>query len=340
MRCRLHLKSFNQRLKLFFFILCLTVFHNEYFVYWHDSMKWPHVNCLQSENRHCQRILIVSDPQILGIHEVLGWIAYSDSDRYLAKSFYYALHYIKPDVVVFLGDLMDEGSTSTDDDYQFYKTRFSAIFDISKFKSKIIYLPGDNDIGGEGVDHVTRSKIERFNTNFPNQMENISGNIQFVVVNRIIGDFSLPSVSTFDDKFRVVLSHIPLTFIPGIFSREVMLQLKPNVIFSAHDHRVAMATTRKNDSRYFEVGSFVDDSTVIKKQINDQDCTEVIWPTCSYRMGVVKSGYGFATIGNDGQMEVGVLWIHSRFWTLYLYLLVIATCLVLSVFSKCFKSFL
>jgi hypothetical protein len=40
-------------------------------------------------------------------------------------------------------------------------------------------------------------------------------------VNRIIGDFSLPSVSTFDDKFRVVLSHIPLTFIPGIFSREV-----------------------------------------------------------------------------------------------------------------------
>ncbi len=77
-----------------------------------------------------------------------------------------------------------------------------------------------------------------------------------------------------------------------------MLRLKPNVIFSAHDHRVAMATTRKNDSHYFEVGSFVDDSTVIKKQINDQDCTEVIWPTCSYRMGVDKSGYGFATIGN------------------------------------------
>jgi hypothetical protein len=78
-----------------------------------------------------------------------------------------------------------------------------------------------------------------------------------------------------------------------------MLQLKPNVIFSAHDHRVAMATTRKNDSHYFEIGSFVDDLTVIKKQINDQDCTEVIWPTCSYRMGVDKSGYGFATIGNS-----------------------------------------
>ena len=99
---------------------------------------------------------------------------------------------------------MDEGSTSTDDDYQFYKTRFSSIFDTSTFESRVswcffiicfsdcrmktnfitqvIYLPGDNDIGGEGTDHVTRSKIERFNANFPNQIESVYGNIQFVVV--------------------------------------------------------------------------------------------------------------------------------------------------------------
>ena len=80
MRCRLNLKSFKQRLKLFFFILCLAAFHNECFVYWYDSMKWPRVNCLQSEQL-CQRILVVSDPQILGLHEFLGWIAYTDSDR-------------------------------------------------------------------------------------------------------------------------------------------------------------------------------------------------------------------------------------------------------------------
>lgn len=47
---------------------------------------------------------------------------------------------------------------------------------------KIIYLPGDNDIGGEGTDHVTQNKMERFNSNFPSQTENILGNTQFVVV--------------------------------------------------------------------------------------------------------------------------------------------------------------
>lgn len=76
-----------------------------------------------------------------------------------------------------------------------------------------------------------------------------------------------------------------------------MTKLKPNAIFSAHDHRIAMATTRQNDSHYFQVDNFTEDSAVIKKQLNDEDCTEVIWPTCSYRMGVEKSGYGFATIG-------------------------------------------
>ena len=52
----------------------------------------------------------------------------------------------------------------------------------TNFITQVIYLPGDNDIGGEGTDHVTQSKIERFNANFPNQIESVYGNIQFVVV--------------------------------------------------------------------------------------------------------------------------------------------------------------
>lgn len=66
-------------------------------------------------------------------HSKLYWMFY----RYLQKSFYYALRYINPDVIIFLGDLMDEGSTSTNDEYKFYKTRFSKIFDTSQFQSKV-----------------------------------------------------------------------------------------------------------------------------------------------------------------------------------------------------------
>lgn len=123
--------------------------------------------------------------------------------RFLKKSYSHALHHVKPDVVIFLGDLMDEGSISTDKDYELYKKRFLHIFDASTFNSnvgwsvfllvgllhiyflQVIYLPGDNDIGGEGNDHVTRFKIDRFNRHFPSKVETIAGNIQFVVVNMI-----------------------------------------------------------------------------------------------------------------------------------------------------------
>lgn len=136
-------------------------------------------------------------------------------------------------------------------------------------------------------------------------------------VNRILGDFNLPSISKQEGKHVFVLSHIPLTFIPGIFSREVqiclalnlgtiiiviwqvMTNLKPNVVFSAHDHRMAIATTHLNDSSFFEADHFFQNpNKITHRLINDQDCIEVIWPTCSYRMGVEKAGYGFATIGN------------------------------------------
>ena len=76
-----------------------------------------------------------------------------------------------------------------------------------------------------------------------------------------------------------------------------MKKLKPNAVFSAHDHRAAMATTRLNDSRYFEASHFYQEPlSKIQRKINDVDCIEVIWPTCSYRMGVENAGYGFASI--------------------------------------------
>ena len=76
-----------------------------------------------------------------------------------------------------------------------------------------------------------------------------------------------------------------------------MTKLKPNVIFSAHDHRLAMATSRLNESDHFEIGDFSENNSKIVKKLNNFDCVEVIWPTCSYRMGVKKAGYGFATFG-------------------------------------------
>ena len=42
--------------------------------------------------------------------------------------------------MVFLGDLMDAGSTGTDEEYKLYKERFSKIFDTSNVRPKVYIL--------------------------------------------------------------------------------------------------------------------------------------------------------------------------------------------------------
>lgn len=48
--------------------------------------------------------------------------------RYISRSFSMAHLHTSPDVVLFLGDLMDEGSTSTDEEYEITYKRFQEVF--------------------------------------------------------------------------------------------------------------------------------------------------------------------------------------------------------------------
>ena len=96
----------------------------------------------------------------------LGLITRWDSDRYLSKTFSWAKYAYSPDVVIFLGDLMDEGSESSESDYVDYVRRFKSIYETKALK---VYVAGDNDIGGEGSDPLTPEKMERFRKTFPNQ---------------------------------------------------------------------------------------------------------------------------------------------------------------------------
>jgi hypothetical protein len=61
----------------------------------------------------------------------------------------------------FTGDLIDEGSEATREEFDTYADRFLSLFP-RKSGRTAVYLPGDNDIGGEGVDPVTLDKISRF----------------------------------------------------------------------------------------------------------------------------------------------------------------------------------
>ena len=51
-------------------------------------------------------------------------------------------------------------------------------------------------------------------------------------------------------KYRIAVSHMPVLPVPGMkFSRNVMTQIQPSVIFSAHDHRGLDYTTFRNSTK-------------------------------------------------------------------------------------------
>lgn len=215
---------------------------------------------------------------------------------------------------------MDYGSMASDNEYRIFKSRFDWIFDTKKFNPRIIYLPGDNDIGGEGSDLVTSQKINRFQSNFPSPNHLLSTQAHYVLIERLTGNRNFPSITT--SQVRVALSHIPLTFIHSQFSDAVLSKVRPKVIFSAHDHRPALATVSLEPYQ-FQRQDFGSDG-LIRKNISNHECIEVIWPTSSYRMGVLRNGYGIASfsIENGGRLELGVLWSPSRFLVLGIYMAV------------------
>ncbi|XP_075216328.1 metallophosphoesterase isoform X2 [Lycorma delicatula] len=295
-----------------------------------NSWNWPYMQC--GDIKEFYKILLVADPQILG-EKTESWIARWDSDRYLYKTFSTAVSHVKPDLIMFLGDLMDEGTVATSTEYQRYAERFSYIFSLNSFPSNMtIFLPGDNDIGGED-ELVTRSKVSRFKKFFDQPDIVNLGNVQFIKVNKM--QHSFPSVNgKEDDEIRIVVSHVPLMAFPSWFSAEAIMNLKPQMIFSAHDHKsVHFAGDLKTGERILiepltsnQVSS--EWPMTWRFQLSDNIVNEVVVPTCSYRMGATLMGYGAAVIDRKGEsLCYSVLLLPSRFMLLYMYIF----CLTISV---------
>lgn len=107
------------------FLLTSTIIYNEWFVYSSYANKWPSLFC--GNEKYCKNVLLVADPQILG-EEKENVFARWDSDRYLFNTYGRALQHVNPENVIFMGDLMDEGSLADQKTFERYLLRFSKIF--------------------------------------------------------------------------------------------------------------------------------------------------------------------------------------------------------------------
>ncbi|XP_058121385.1 uncharacterized protein LOC131294955 [Anopheles ziemanni] len=321
--------------RVYVILLVLLVLYNEVLIYVLQKFKWSNIYCKESG---CVRILLVADPQILGKtnnRQFYAGLANYDSDRYLAWYYEQAVEHVQPDVIIFLGDLMDEGTDSTELHFEEYYTRFGAIFPTHP-TARTIYIPGDNDIGGDGRQPLNPSAKRRFRQYFSERPAwVVNDNLTIYNINRITLEMTLKDPRMVDstgadvsDRYlRIFVSHMPVLDTPSTFTSTAIRNLKPNVIFSAHLHvsqyarihrsRVKMVNYRplSQDKRTaYKVHSFD-----LSYHQDTQELLEIIVPTCSYRMSVPDIGYGYAVI--DGTtLKYTVLWTTRRFYQLISYL--------------------
>ncbi|GFY62995.1 metallophosphoesterase 1-like protein [Trichonephila inaurata madagascariensis] len=285
------------------------------------------------------KLLIVGDPQLLGYHYsppgLLGMICCWDADRYVRKTFVKAYNYVNPDIVIFLGDNLDEGEIASDDDFLSYFHRFRHVFKEVDFNRALI-VPGDNDIGGEGS--IPQPFFEkRFNKYFRDDVFTRYQFLEFVKVNYITHSnryHFAPNVS--ESNFRIILSHIPLTPSYSSFVSRVVPYVKPHIILSAHDHKSQHIVAERKTGVIIRT-SHMTDVTSCSFNISDFNIHEITVPTCSYRMGTLKMGYGALKISKSGEVSYNVLWLPSRFRQLiiHLFVLIIVSVYLLIHFSKC-----
>jgi len=216
-----------------------------------------------------------------------------------------------------------------------YARRFHSIY--PKNSAHHIYLPGDNDIGGERGDPITQLKIDMFEKYFGPSLpvHHVTDWMDVVPVSRLTehGSFNLSTKPEHLSPKKVVLavSHVPVLPLNGRFAEKVMNLVNPDAIFSAHDHHGFLFTGDRQTgkmARTIEKFDKRDENAPFTLQCRSKDGTgtpsklvwEVVVPTCSYRMGVKEMGLGLAVVNTQGEIFYANLWLPSRFSGLYTYL--------------------
>lgn len=183
------------------------------------------------------KVLIIADPQLIDEHTYPGRssallkLSKFTVDNYIYKNYLRLIKQLKPNTIVFLGDLLDNGRESSDEHYEKEYQRFLKIF-VNPVKNMDIQfmtnIPGNHDIGWQ--DGVTRHSMERFTEHFghPNKvLDKVNHELIFLddlsLAHSKDEDIPKPVNSFLDGianeekkKTRILLSHVPLWRDPNV----------------------------------------------------------------------------------------------------------------------------
>lgn len=204
---------------------------------------------------------------------------------------------------------------------------------------QMIYLPGDNDIGGEGSEMVKPSKVKRFYNYFENRSQwKLKNRLNIYHVNRIIHEMPLlpdedaAQVQDGSGFTRIFISHFSIVLTPGAFSYKAIQRFKPHVIFTGHFHKSSQITSEVNRLRFSSTTLFLSHTMTYDLRTIEAnlEVLEIQVPSCSYRMGEQHIGFGQAVIEN-GYLHYTPLFIINRFTQFKMYLVFAFVLIVVNI---------
>lgn len=305
-----------------------AAFYCEWFVFVIQPSFWPNLQC-NDHDSSCTKILFIADPQIQGdtaVSPPMSYLFNWDSDRFLRSTFTVVLKHFKPDILVYLGDLTDEGSIADMKQFHGYVKRLSNIFEVDH-EILQVWVPGDNDIGGEN-EPIKADKVAEFEKVFDQPFVIMYRNISFYKVNAITN--TIPQyLDTLQSKnYKIVVSHYPITN-KRSFAQKVNNALHPHIYFCAHDHDSKYVKQNKDLANREKMKWLTAGGNVLNVPNDGETLYEIYVPTCSYRMGTSKIGYGVAILEHENSnLRYTVFWSPTRFPYLFLYLLLLIVALL------------
>ncbi|CAF1200871.1 unnamed protein product, partial [Didymodactylos carnosus] len=156
----------------FFACLLFLLFYCELLIYYLVLLRcsWPQLSKLHQDftiqtldkNAKPLRVLFIADPHLLNKHDGY-WFDKLRREWQMYRSYQSALFLFEPNLIFFLGDLIDEGRQATNDQWESYVKRFQLIFHHPP-QTTVHVIVGNHDIGFHYT--VTDGKLERFEKSF------------------------------------------------------------------------------------------------------------------------------------------------------------------------------
>ena len=178
------LKRFNRHIIVLpLLVILATFFYNEYLIYFHVlyQCKFPTLN---STNSKPINVMLLADTHLLGSRNG-HWFDKLRREWQQYRAYQTANYLLKPNYIVILGDLTDEGKWCGEKEWSYYVNRTNELFSVDNEITKLFVLVGNHDVGFHY--NLNENKLERFNRSFSKQFIDFyqleDNNVNFVLLN-------------------------------------------------------------------------------------------------------------------------------------------------------------